>query len=135
VPASAQTQANYATPEEALQGLEDAYRRKDIEAAVAAKDFTIEARLMLKKMPAETVDDEIVAKTAEVLELSFRKEIADNGFPNFEGITCVVVNKAERRPDLLALSEECTFPDGGKSNQVLLAAKTDRGWKVVGLEE
>ena len=34
---------NFETPEGAILCLEDAYRRKDIEAAVAAKDFKIEA--------------------------------------------------------------------------------------------
>src|SRR5690348_17740688 len=64
---------DFTTPEGAILCLEDAYRKRDIDAAVAAKDFKTEARLMLEKTDFKIcINDETVAKTAEVLELSFR---------------------------------------------------------------
>ena len=40
---------DFSSPEGAILCLEDAYRKRDIEAAVAAKDFATEARRMLQK--------------------------------------------------------------------------------------
>ena len=45
---------DFTTPEGAILCLEDAYRREDIEAAIAAKDFKTEARLMLQKTGPKT---------------------------------------------------------------------------------
>src|SRR6478735_8084955 len=53
---------DFTTPEGAILCLEDAYRRRDIEAAIAAKDFKTEARLMLQKSGfKEHMDDEMIA--------------------------------------------------------------------------
>ena len=126
--------ANYSTPENALKALEDAYIRKDIEAAVAAKDFTFEAREMLralKNLPSP--DEELVRKTAEVLELSFRKQMKQDGFPDFTGLRCAVVKSAEIEPGLSEMIEECVFPDGGKSRDTMHAAKGKAGWRIVTL--
>ncbi len=77
---------DFTTPEGAILCLEDAYRRHDIEAAIAAKDFRTEARLMLQKTGfKDHVDDEMVAKTAEALLLSFRAETTAE-WPDFEGL-------------------------------------------------
>src|SRR5215469_16168159 len=105
------------TPEAALAALEDAYNRKDIEAAVATKDFAREAREMLislKGLP-HPLDDDLVKQTADVLELAFRKQMEVQGFPNFTDLHCKVVSKKELREDLVELVEECLFPDGKKS--------------------
>src|SRR4029453_7472664 len=81
--------ADFTTPQNAIRSLEAAYINKDIEAAVAAKDFTEEARLMLQNMdPAFAEDPEMLKKTAELLELSFRKQMTEVGFPDFSGLTC-----------------------------------------------
>ena len=73
------------TPESALKSLEDAYIRKDIEGAVASKDFRYEAKAMLTSHKnLANPDDDLVSKTAEVLELSFRKEMLLN-CPNVDG--------------------------------------------------
>src|SRR5688500_11054611 len=75
------------TPEAAVLRLEAAYRARDLEAAVKAKDFVAEARLMLQSLasagpnrPDLSSDREVLNQTAEVLELSFRKSIEKNGF-------------------------------------------------------
>ena len=66
---------DFTTPEGAILCLEDAYRQRDIEAAVAAKDFKTEARLLLQKTGfKDFIDDEMVAKTAQALELGFRAQ-------------------------------------------------------------
>ena len=58
------------TPEDAVRALEQAYIQRNADAAVAAKDFVEEARLMLQNMnPSLANDADILKQTAEVLEL------------------------------------------------------------------
>jgi hypothetical protein len=122
------------SPESALASLETAYQEKDIEAAVAAKNFVAEARMMLQTINAKMAsDDSVVAKTAETLELAFRQEIRDNGFPDFEGLKCSVANRVEVASDVVKLTEVCLYPDGGKSRQELFVAKNGSSWGVAGL--
>lgn len=64
------------TPDKALKSLEEAYIRKDIETAVAAKDFRYEAMTMLSaNKNLQNSGGDLVNKATEVLELSFRKQM------------------------------------------------------------
>lgn len=124
---------DFSTPEGAILCLEDAYRAKDIEAAVRCKDFQTEARLMLEKlsMPKEEMDDEIIGKTAEVLELGFRKEKEQKGFPDMNGVTSTFPKTEPMGDGMVAVTEDCTYPDGQTSRQRLLVGKTEGGWRVL----
>ncbi len=125
--------ADLSTPEAAVAALEDAYKQKDVDAAIDAKDFTFEAREMLislKNLP-NPPDEDLVKQTANVLELAFRKQVETRGFPDFTQLRCQVVSKKELRDDLVELVEECVFPDGGKSSQTLHACKNASGWHIV----
>ena len=85
---------DFDTPEGAILCLEDAYRARDIEAAVRCKDFTIEATLMLQRLQTDFSDDpEILSKTAEVLELAFRSEMKNSGFPDFRDVVSTFPDK------------------------------------------
>lgn len=124
--------ADLSSPEGALKALEDAYARKDIEAAVAAKDFKFEAREMLKALKnLGNPDEDLIKQTAEVLELGFRKQMKTEGFPAFADLKCKVVQKKYIRDGLVEMVEECIFPDGGKSTDTLHAAKSASGWRIV----
>lgn len=130
--------ADFSTPEGAVLMIEAAYRAKDLEAAVAAKDFMVEARVMLTEMGKGLEKDaEILKQTAEVLELSFRAEIQKKGFPDFTGVKSrfVAKEKFKRYSDIFAVTEVCDYPDGGASKQKLLVAKTPNGWRVLNPEE
>ncbi len=137
-PAGADLFSDYSSPENALRSLEDAYRRRDIEAAVRSKDFVAEARLMLRKMgkksgPATSPhsrDDDVVRRTAEVLELSFRKHTTEN-WPDFHGLKCSVVETESHETDVIVATERCRFPDGEYSTQRVLLSRTDAGWRVL----
>jgi len=119
-------------PEDAVRALERAYVEKNADAAVAAKDFVEEARLMLQKMDPKLARDTAVLKeTAEVLELSFRDELRKKGFPDFGKLQCSFVGKSEISDVMVKLTERCLFPDGGKSVQDLFVVKRDLGWRVV----
>ena len=123
---------DFSTPEGAIKALEAAYIRHDIDAAVAAKDFGEEARLMLVRINPKSADDPvIVKKTAEVLELSFRKMIAQNGFPDFASLRCSLAKPQHVSQALARVTETCVFPDGGKSVQDLTVFNGAAGWRVV----
>ncbi len=125
---------DFSSPEGAILCLEDAYRSKDLAAAVACKDFKIEARLMLdkfEKLPKEQIDDALVAQTAEVLELAYRKELKEEGFPDMTGVISTFPKKETFKEDVVIVTEVCHYPDSGTSQQKILVAKTANGWRVL----
>ena len=122
---------DFTTPEGAILCLEDAYRRRDIEAAIAAKDFKTEARLMLQKTGfKDHIDDEMVAKTAEALVASFRAHTTAS-WPDFEGLESFFTKREPHADKVVLVTEMCRFPDGGFSQQQMLVAETLQGWRVL----
>lgn len=125
-------EADFSSPEGALAALEDAYRRNDLDGAVAAKDFIFEARemlLSLENLPPP--EESVVKQTAEVLELAFRQQIKSSGFPDFRWWRCRVISKTQLRPNLVELIEECVSLQGQRSEDILHAALTEVGWRIV----
>ncbi len=117
--------ADFSTPEGAILCLENAFREGDLVAAVASKDFWLEAREMLEEIMADGKDksvltDELIKETAETLELAFRVQITKEGFPDFEGLRSTFPKKINLKDDIYRVTEVCFFPDGGKSEQDLL---------------
>ena len=134
--AFSQSLKTFYTPEKALLALEDAYRNQDIEAAIAATDFPAAAQLSFKGLnEMASKDSEIFKQMVDILELSFRKDIADNGYPNFTGAICEVSDKKMRSDETAALYESCKFANGATSEQVLLAHRKEDGWRIIGLEQ
>ena len=122
---------DFTTPEGAILCLEDAYRRRDIEAAVAAKDFDKEARMLLLNSGFKNViNDEVVAKMSEVLEMSFRAHTTAQ-WPDFDGLESFFPKKVEISDGVVAVTEVCRFPDGFFSRQEIYASNTADGWRVV----
>jgi hypothetical protein len=117
------------TPEKAILSLEEAYRRKDIEAAVACKDFKVEAEHMMKDKPG-LATPEILAKITETLELAYRAEMK-KGFPNCKGVVSTFPSKTDASEGRVIVTEACRFPDGARTTQRILVAKTAAGWKVL----
>ncbi len=124
--------SDFSTPETAIESLEAAYMGRNIDAAVAAKDFEEEARLMLKRINPELMNDpEVLKQTVEVLELTFRKQIRDEGFPDFSSVKCTLASPVEISEVLVRVHETCLFPDGGKSEQNIQVFRGALGWRVV----
>ena len=122
---------DFTTPEGAILCLEDAYRRKDIEAAVAAKDFKTEARLMLEKTGFRNcINDVNIAKTAEALELSFRSHTTAR-WPDFDRLESFFPKREPVGIGIVAVTEVCRFPDGLFSRQEMLVVETSAGWRVL----
>ena len=117
------------TPEAAILSLEDAYRKADIEMAVACKDFKVEAAYMVRDKPPMQ-DEAIIAKLAGVLELAYREQMK-GGFPDMSGVTSTFPKKRDYGDGKVVVTEVCLYPDGGTSQQDMLVAKTEAGWKVL----
>ncbi|MHC4890780.1 MAG: hypothetical protein ACYTEO_15100 [Planctomycetota bacterium] len=106
------------TPEGAILLLEDAYNRKDLEAAIKLKDFNAEARYMLKDAFKDmAMNEDIVQKPAETLELAYRNEMASTGMPDFTNLQSTFPKKVELGDGYWRVTEKCKFPDGGYSQQ------------------
>lgn len=122
---------DFTTPEGAILCLEDAYRSKNIEAAVAAKDFKTEARLMLQKTGfGNCINDENVTMLANTLELSFRAHTTAK-WPDFEQLESFFPKQEQLNGGIVAVTEVCRFPDGFYSQQEILVEKTSDGWRVL----
>ena len=123
---------DFSTPQAALQALEQAYVAQDIEAAVEAKNFQYEGRAMLsnlKSMPNPEPD--LVQEAAHVLELAFRKQMKDQGFPQIAELRARVIATKQLTPDLAEITEEFVFPDGYVSQETVHVAKSGDRWGVV----
>jgi len=119
-------------PEDALRRIEDAYRAKDVELAVACKDFEREARLMLDQLrPGMSSDAELLRKTAETLEQAYRSEVKKTGLPDMKGVRCTVMKKEPGSGDLVKLTERCVWPDKHESVDVVTVAPSKLGWRLV----
>jgi len=124
-----------ATPDEALAALEAAYIDKDIERAIACKDFEVEAEVLLRdhpKVPKSAITPEYITEIAATLKQEFRLMIERDGFPKFSDLKCRVVDKRPYSYDKVwVVTEECLFPDSGTSRQEILMALTESGWRVL----
>lgn len=123
--------ANLETPEGAILSIEKAYNNKDIDAAIACKDFFEEAKSLLSVMKME-IDQDIINETAEVLKLSFINNIEEHGFPNFSTVQNAFPERKKVDETHWVITEVCWYPDGGKSVQLLNTYKSPKGWVVLG---
>lgn len=121
---------DFDTPEGAILSLEQAFREKDLNKALACKDFYFEAKLMLCKMEFGP-DEEMIRNTAEVLEASFLKYMEEHGLPDFTGITSAFTRREKIDDKYWVITEVCFYPDGGTSEQRLNTYHTAQGWKVL----
>ncbi|TBO42609.1 YegJ family protein [Pedobacter kyonggii] len=123
--------ANLETPEGAILAIEKAYNNKDIDAAIACKDFFEEAKSLLSVMKME-IDQDIINETAEVLKLSFINNIEEHGFPDFSTIQNAFPERKKVDETHWVITEVCWYPDGGKSVQLLNTYRSPKGWVVLG---
>ena len=130
-------QADFTTPEGAILMLEEAFRRRDLEAAVAARDFVVEAELEAGAQQPTGTSAAIVARAAE-LEQGFRA-LMTASWPDFSGVESYFVDRQPYRPPsgqsnalgFAVITEVNRFAGGGYSEQRILVTETVRGWRVL----
>jgi len=120
---------DFSSAESALHSLEEAYRRKDIEAVLACKDFVAEARLMVKRLGADSQDEQILSQTAGVLELAYRTHTLAN-WPQFDGVSSTVADLVPYDEGIFIATEVGTL-NGRKFHQEIFMSQTELGWRVL----
>ena len=117
-----------------MLSLADAHRSGDIEAAVNCRDFVTEAKLMLASLESDMSGDaEVVADAAEVLELAYRQEVGQEGFPDYSTPVKIIYRRfpVDGHPDHFRITERFLFQDGTMSVGEYLAVNVDNVWKIV----
>jgi hypothetical protein len=125
---------DFSTPQGAVLRLEDAYRQRDIDACVAAKDFAIEAELMLRRLLEGKnipLDESLISAAASTLEMAYRAEFTDGRFPDMAGTESSFEDPEIVSDGILLVTEHVRYPDGTLSSQRLLVAETSSGWRVL----
>jgi hypothetical protein len=125
---------DYSSPRAALRTLEDAYTAKDLEAAMAARDFRYEAEDVLAALARangvkQQPGDELSIELEGILRLRFRQHALEQG-----AYDCTIVEEIPVNQHLLRLVEECVRKaDGHRTRQVLHAFNRANEWKIVEL--
>lgn len=130
--------ADFTTPEGAILMLEQAFRRRDLEAAVAAKDFATEAELEFAASGKGGASDVDIATRAAELERKFRA-MMQASWPDFSGMESHFVDREPHpRPpgltsarELAVVREINRYRQGGSSEHRILVAEGARGWRVL----
>ena len=121
------------TPEGAINALEYAYDTQDLEKVLACKDFMKEAELILNPMEVE-IDNELIEQTAQVLQLSFIKNIQEHGFPDFSDIISkAFVSREYVAKNHYIITQVCTYKNE-KTVDRLNTYQTEYGWRVLSPE-
>lgn len=124
-------EANDRTPEGAILCLEEAYRRRDLEAAVRCKHFPLEATLLLQEAaPHLAADAAARTRTAQMLEQAFRQELSAR-WPEMAGVESFFVERHVVSPDLVVIREIHRLPDGTLGEAHLRVGRTSEGWRVL----
>lgn len=122
------------TPEGAIIKIEDYYSEKNLDGVLSCKDFLREAENILteRKIP---IPEELKSEIAEILELTFYKDLKESGFPCFKNIErCFTVK--EKKKDLLLIEEKVIHQDGNFTLNNLWVWRSKEGeWKVLNLIE
>ncbi len=122
---------DFTTPEGAILCLEDAYRRRNLESAIACKDFLIEGTVMLLNYdPAMARDPEVRKKNAVLAERAFRQKILES-WPELQGVESYFFGRQDYADGIVAVMEVRRMPDGTFDKLNVLAAKTRNGWRVL----
>ena len=121
---------DFETPEGAILSMEDAFSRGDLDAAVACKDFLREARHMFGRLPDFPIDEEIIQKTAETLEMSFRAYFEENEMPDFEGVERAFTAREFEDDWTVMVTEVCKLPGGQRTMDKIWVYKVGQEWRV-----
>jgi hypothetical protein len=124
---------DFSTPEGAVLCLEAAFRQKNIEAALAGRDFATEARLWLQERSHLSHEEKTarLPETIQAMEKSFRDSLA-KGLP-----ADWILGKSYFLPHesfadgIVAVNKYTQVPEGGLYSQQILVARTGNEWRTV----
>jgi len=125
--------ADFSTPEGAVLCLEEAIRQKNIEAAIACRDFANEAHLWLEER-AHLSNEEKITRLPEAIravEKSFRVALSKGSPPDW------ILGKSYFLPhepfagSIVIVNKYTLVPEGGLYSQQILVAKNGSEWRTV----
>jgi hypothetical protein len=117
------------SPEAAVRSLQQAYRSRDLEAAVRCQDFRSEAILRMRRQ-GTAFDDEALEHKARSLEISFRQATVEK-WPEFEGVTSTVTSVEPMFGEFYIAVEAGTVGRSAYARTVYLSCVAGR-WSVLG---
>jgi len=122
---------DFTTPEGAILCLEEACRRRDIESAVACKNFLIEGILMLLDYDENLVrDPDVRTRNALLAEQTYRREITE-AWPDLDGVESFFLSREPYVDGIVEVRELHRLRDGSYEKLNVLVAKTRDGWRVL----
>lgn len=125
--------ADFSTPEGAVLCLEDAFRQRNIEAAVACRDFAAEARHWLQERAhlSEQMKNEMLPETVQAMEKSFRNALAKGLPPDWILGKSYFLPREPFAADIVLVNKYTQVPAGGLYSQQILVARTGDKWRTV----
>ena len=122
---------DFNSPEGAILCLEDAYRRRSLESAVACKDFLIEGTVMLLNYDPDLArDPELRKRNALLVERNFRQRLSED-WPDLSGTESFFFGREDYSQGIVAVREVRWLPDGTLDKRNVLTARTRSGWRVL----
>lgn len=119
------------TPQKALGTLEQAYRDKDMERALACRDFRHEAELMALHSTwegaSQAFDDTTLSQLAEVLAAQWLRA----GPPDFSGVTSYVAAVEPYAGQFHVATEKGRMADGTTWTQRIFMSEQGGRWAVL----
>jgi hypothetical protein len=123
---------DFSTPEGAILCLEDAYRRRDVEAAVACRDFSTEAKIWLQERGnlSKQAQVEMLPEVTGTMEKACRNGMAKNLAVDWSRAKSFFPSREPHGDGMVVVNEVTRMSDGNLSQQRFLVAETAKGWRV-----
>ena len=118
----------YQTPQDAVNGLIEAYRTLDVDEIVQSKDFDIDSRLFWEGLGLPVTPKQL-AESREAFETNFRKELSE-GIPDYGSVTFRVASEDRPQDNFAVITLEGLTADEESFQLRIPVFHTDSGWKV-----
>ena len=121
---------NFSTPEGAFASLIRAYQSLDVESIVKAKDFDLDSRLFWAELGLPVTDDQR-SKSISAFESNFRKQIEEDGIPDYRDVTYTISGKEKVQLDFFVLTVAIRWQNGNTTELRIPTVQQGQIWKVV----
>lgn len=120
----------FTTPEDAVTSLFRAYQSLDIESMVAAKDFGLDSRLFWEDLGLPVTATQM-RKSIPAFESNFRKQMEEDGIPDYREATYAISGKDNLQPNFVVLTVVIRWKNGDFTELRIPTFQQDQMWKVV----
>lgn len=118
----------YTSPQDAVNGLIDAYRTLDIDEIVQSKDFGIDSRLFWEDLGLPVSPNQL-ADSRLAFEKNFRKEL-EEGIPDYRRVTFSVLSEERLESNFAVVTLAGSTAEKQTFEMKIPVCQTDNGWKV-----